>query len=81
MRAQRHSYDLAEVFEQIFSAAPWPMLMLGEDGEVLGATPSGGGGLSGTVISCVVSRVSSAQFSPPDGGGATVVIPISFQPQ
>lgn len=38
MRAQRHSYDLAEVFEQIFSAAPWPMLMLGEDGAVLGAS-------------------------------------------
>ncbi|NUO51801.1 MAG: cell envelope integrity protein TolA, partial [Polyangiaceae bacterium] len=54
---------------------------IGPNGEVLGATPSGGGGLSGTVISCVVSRVSSAQFSPPDGGGATVVIPISFQPQ
>ncbi len=54
---------------------------IGPNGEVLGATPSGGGGLSGTVIGCVASRVASAQFSPPDGGGATIVIPISFQPQ
>ena len=44
MRAQRHTYDLAEVFEQIFSAAPWPMLMLGEDGEVLGASDEYGHG-------------------------------------
>ena len=55
---------------------------IGPNGEVLSASPSpGGGNLSGTVIGCVASRVSSAQFSPPDGGGATVVIPVSFQPQ
>jgi len=44
MRAQRHTYDLAEVFEQIFSAAPWPMLMLGEDAAVLGASDEYGHG-------------------------------------
>jgi hypothetical protein len=54
---------------------------IGPNGEVLGASPSGGGGLSGTVISCVTSRVASAQFSPPEGGGATIVIPVSFFPQ
>ncbi|MBL9020984.1 MAG: cell envelope integrity protein TolA [Myxococcales bacterium] len=54
---------------------------IGPNGEVLGATPSGGGGLSGTVISCVVSRVASAQFAAPEGGGATIVIPISFASQ
>ncbi len=54
---------------------------IGPNGEVLGASPSGGGGLSGTVVSCVASRVASAQFSPPDGGGATIVIPVSFFPQ
>ncbi len=54
---------------------------IGPNGEVLGASPSGGGNLSGTVISCVAARVSSAQFAPPDGGGATIVIPVSFQPQ
>jgi outer membrane biosynthesis protein TonB len=54
---------------------------IGPNGEVLSATPSGGGGLSGTVISCVVARVQSAQFSPPEGGGATVVIPVTFVSQ
>ncbi|MCC6556862.1 MAG: AgmX/PglI C-terminal domain-containing protein [Polyangiaceae bacterium] len=54
---------------------------VGPNGEVLSASPSGGGGLSGTVISCVVARVQSAQFAPPDGGGATIVIPVTFVSQ
>ncbi len=54
---------------------------IGPNGEVLSASPSGGGGLGGDVISCVVARVQSAQFAPPDGGGATVVIPVSFVSQ
>ncbi len=54
---------------------------IGPNGEVLGASPSGGGGLSGTVIGCVTGRVSSAQFAPPEGGGATIVIPVTFVSQ
>jgi hypothetical protein len=54
---------------------------IGPNGEVLSASPSGSGGLSGEVVSCVVARVQSAQFSPPEGGGATVVIPVSFVAQ
>lgn len=54
---------------------------IGPNGEVLSASPSGGGGLSGSVIGCVVQRVQSAQFAPPDGGGATVVIPVTFVSQ
>ena len=50
---------------------------IGPNGEVLGVSPSGSG-LSGTVISCVAARVSSAQFAPPDGGSATIVIPVTF---
>lgn len=53
---------------------------IGPNGEVLSVSPSGSG-LSGTVISCVASRVSSAQFAPPEGGGATVVIPVTFVSQ
>jgi hypothetical protein len=53
---------------------------IGPNGEVLSASPSGSG-LSGTVISCVAARVSSAQFAPPDGGGATIVIPVTFVSQ
>lgn len=32
---ERHLKDLPELFDSIFSASPWPMLMLGEDGTVL----------------------------------------------
>ena len=53
---------------------------IGPNGEVLSASPSGSG-LSGTVISCVAQRVSSAQFAPPEGGGATIVIPVTFVSQ
>jgi hypothetical protein len=53
---------------------------IGPNGEVLSVSPSGSG-LSGTVISCVASRVSSAQFAPPEGGGATIVIPVTFVSQ
>lgn len=53
---------------------------IGPNGEVLSASPSGGGGLSTTVTSCVAGVVSSRQFAAPDGGSATVVIPVSFTP-
>jgi hypothetical protein len=51
---------------------------IGPNGEVLGASPGGGGGLSGSVVACVAARVASAQFAPPEGGGATIVIPVTF---
>ena len=50
---------------------------IGPSGEVVGVSPAGSG-LSGTVVSCVAARVSSAQFAPPEGGGATIVIPVTF---
>ena len=53
---------------------------IGPNGEVLSVSPSGSG-LSGTVVSCVAARVSSAQFAPPQGGGATIVIPVTFVSQ
>jgi hypothetical protein len=53
---------------------------IGPNGEVLSASPSGSG-LSGTVMSCVAARVSSAQFAAPEGGGATIVIPVTFVSQ
>lgn len=53
---------------------------IGPNGEVQSAVPSGGAGLSQTVVSCVAARVTSAVFSPPDGGAATIVIPVSFFP-
>jgi hypothetical protein len=53
---------------------------IGPNGEVISASPSASG-LSGTVASCVTARVSSAQFAPPEGGGATIVIPVTFVSQ
>lgn len=29
-------------------------------------------------MSCVAARVAEAMFSPPEGGGATIVIPVTF---
>lgn len=54
---------------------------IGKNGEVVLASAAGGTGLSKDVIECVVNRVKSAQFDPPTGGGAVVVIPVSFQNQ
>jgi hypothetical protein len=36
-------------------------------------------GLTPELVSCVITRVQSAKFSPPQGGAATVVIPITFE--
>lgn len=43
MRADRNLRELSELFEQIFSIAPSPLLMLGEDGTLLGASDEGRG--------------------------------------
>lgn len=53
---------------------------IGPAGEVQSAAPSSGGGLSSTVTSCVAGVVSSRTFDKPAGGGATIVIPVSFSP-
>jgi hypothetical protein len=47
------------------------------DGSVSSATPAAFT-LSDKIVACVVARVASAQFNPPEGGGATVVIPVTF---
>jgi len=48
------------------------------NGEVVSATPSGGESLGQEVVSCLVSRLRSESFTPPEGGGASIVIPITF---
>lgn len=53
---------------------------IGPSGEVQSAAPSGGGGLSKKLKSCVAGVVSSSTFDKPEGGGATIVIPVSFYP-
>ncbi|PIE05968.1 MAG: hypothetical protein CSA75_01955 [Sorangium cellulosum] len=54
---------------------------IGPGGEVqsVSATPSGS--ISSAVANCVASRVRAAQFDPPEGGAATVVIPVTLVQQ
>ncbi|MEZ4437839.1 MAG: AgmX/PglI C-terminal domain-containing protein [Polyangiaceae bacterium] len=52
---------------------------IGPNGEVRGV--SGGGGGLGSIVPCLKAVVASGGFSPPDGGGATVTIPITFVKQ
>jgi hypothetical protein len=52
-------------------------LKVGPNGEVTSATAGAvSGTLSGSVISCMVGRASTAQFKPPKGGGAVLVVPV-----
>lgn len=53
---------------------------VGPDGSVASAKPGGVSGNLGSVVSCVVARARAAQFDPPEGGGATISIPIIFKP-
>lgn len=50
---------------------------IGPRGEVLSVTSSSHG-LSAGVVACVEARVAAAVFGPPEGGGAIVVIPVTF---
>jgi TonB family protein len=54
---------------------------IGPNGEVRSANASPSGSISGAVASCIASRVRSAQFDPPEGGAATVVIPVTLVQQ
>ncbi|NUP04989.1 MAG: hypothetical protein HOW73_02895 [Polyangiaceae bacterium] len=57
-------------------------MKIGPNGEVVSATPSGvSGNLSGNVVACMVKRASGAQFKPPVGGGATLVVPVAVRRQ
>ena len=53
---------------------------IGPNGEVRGVSGGGGGGL-GAIVPCLKAVVGSGGFAPPDGGGATVTIPITFVKQ
>jgi hypothetical protein len=56
-------------------------IRVGPGGEVQGVSASPSGNLPGSVVSCVQSRASAAQFSPPEGGSAAVVVPVTFVKQ
>jgi hypothetical protein len=50
---------------------------IGAGGEVASAQAESAG-LSQATIYCLLAVVRTASFSPPDGGGATIVIPVTF---
>jgi hypothetical protein len=54
---------------------------IGPNGEVSSASASGASGLSASLVNCLVGRVRGLQFESPQGGGATVVIPMAFEVQ
>lgn len=54
---------------------------IGPGGEVLSVSATPSGTISGDVASCIASRVRSAQFDPPEGGAATIVIPVTLVQQ
>lgn len=52
---------------------------IGPDGRVVSVSPSKVIGLPGNLVACLVICANSAQFAPPEAGGATVVIPLSLR--
>lgn len=56
-------------------------IKVGPGGEVQGVTASPSGNLPGSVTSCVQARAQAAQFDPPEGGSAVIVVPVSFVKQ
>lgn len=53
---------------------------IGPNGEVMSASPNATGTLDGSVVSCVASRVSSAQFGRPSRTPSTVTISVTLTP-
>lgn len=54
-------------------------IQVGTGGAVTNVTPVGtSGNLPASVVGCVVARARAAQFDPPDGGTATIAVPITF---
>ncbi|MCA9629845.1 MAG: AgmX/PglI C-terminal domain-containing protein [Myxococcales bacterium] len=56
-------------------------IRVGPGGEVQGVSASASGNLPGSVVGCVQSRASAAQFSPPEGGSAVISVPVTFVKQ
>lgn len=54
---------------------------LGAAGEVLGVNSTSAGKLSPRVVKCVEDVTRAGRFGPPAGGGATLVIPLTFASQ
>lgn len=56
-------------------------IRVGPGGEVTGVSATPSGNLPPSVIDCVTARARRAQFDPPEGGAATVQVPVTFVKQ
>jgi hypothetical protein len=56
-------------------------IRVGPGGEVSGVSSAPSGNLPPAVVSCVEGRARAAQFSPPEGGAAVIVVPVTFVKQ
>lgn len=56
-------------------------IRVGPGGEVSAVTAVPSGNLPGSVVGCVKARARAAQFDPPEGGSAAVVVPVTFVKQ
>lgn len=56
-------------------------IRVGPGGEVTGVAASSSGNLPDGVVSCVKARAQAARFSPPEGGGAVITVPVTFVKQ
>lgn len=56
-------------------------IRVGPGGEVQSVAAVPSGNLPASVIACVKARASAAQFNPPEGGAAAVVVPVTFVKQ
>jgi hypothetical protein len=54
---------------------------IGPGGEVQSVTATPSGSISADVANCIAARVRSAQFDPPEGGAATINIPVTLVQQ
>lgn len=76
-RGFRHCYDEGLKQDPDMKGSIRVTAKIGPRGDVLSVSSSGSG-LSAAVVACLEARVAAAVFSPPEGGGATVVIPVTF---
>ncbi len=56
-------------------------ITVGAGGEVANVTATPSGNLPASVIACVQARARAAQFDPPEGGSAVVVVPVTLVKQ
>lgn len=77
-RAFRRCYNDGLKEDPAMEGAVRITALIGPAGEVTSTSAAGNGGLSGSLVSCAQARVASARFASPEGGSATIVIPVTF---